>query len=118
MNKDAILKHTVNYKDGLLGKLQDPEFAKIYLETALESYQEDGSVEALLLAMRDVAEAQGGIGELAKKITISREHLYDTLSGKHTPRLDNWLKIISALGFRVRLEPQEKTSEHVLTHKS
>jgi len=69
------------------------------------------------LAMRHVAEAQGGIGELAKKTTISREHLYDIFASKHNPRLDNWLNIISALGFRIRLEPQKKLAEHAFAHK-
>ena len=117
MNKETILKHTASYKDELLEKLQDSEFAIIYLETAVESYQEDSDTEALLLAMRDVAEAQGGIGKLAKKITVRREHLYDILSIKHDLRLDNWLEILSALGFRVRLEPQKKTVKHAIAHK-
>lgn len=108
MNKEAILKHTTSFRDDLLERLQDPEFAQIYLETAFELYQEDGDNDALLLAMRRVAEAQGGIGKLAKKAKISREHLYDILSSKHKPELDNWLSIISGLGFRVRLE-QRKT---------
>ena len=111
MNEEAILKNTTSYKDDLLERLQDPEFARVYLETAFEFYQEDGDTEALLLAMRDVAEAQGGIGELAKRTAISREHLYDILASKHNPRLDNWLSILSALGFRVRLERQKVASE-------
>lgn len=117
MNKETILKHTTSYKEDLLERLQDPEFARIYLETAFEFYQEDGDTEALLLAMKDVAEAQGGIGKLAKKTMISREHLYSILASKHTPRLDNWLDIISALGFRIRLEPQKKPIAHATTHK-
>jgi len=116
MNKEAILKHTTSYEDDLLERLQDPELARLYLETAFESYQEDGDTDALLLAMRDVAEAQGGIGKLAKKTTISREHLYDILASRHNPKLDNWLDILSALGFRVRLEPQKKHAEHALAH--
>jgi len=112
MNKEAILKHTTSYEENLIKHLQDPELAQAYLETAFESYQDDKDTEALLLAMKDVAEAQGGIGKLAKKITVSREHLYDILSSKHNPRLDNWLEIISALGFRVKLERQEKKAGH------
>ena len=118
MNKEAILKHTTSYEENLIKHLQDPELAQAYLETAFESYEQDGDTDALLLAMRDVAEARGGIGELAKRTTISREHLYDILASKHNPRLDNWLSIISGLGFRVRLERQEKNAEHTLAHKS
>jgi len=118
MNKEAILKHTASFKENVLERLQDQEFARIYIETALESYQEDGCTDALLLAMRDVAEAQGGIGKLAKKTTISREHLYDILASKHNPSLDNWLDILSALGFRVRLEPQKTPVKHTLVNRS
>jgi probable addiction module antidote protein len=109
MNKEAILKYTKSYEEGLIEHLQeDPELAQMYLEAAFESYEQDEDTDALLLAMRHVAEAKGGIGKLAKKTKISREHLYDILSSKHKPELDNWLSIISGLGFRVRLE-QKKT---------
>ena len=63
MNKEAILKHTASYEDNLLERLKDPELAQAYLEAAVESYEKEGNTEALLLAMRDVAEAQGGIGQ-------------------------------------------------------
>jgi len=111
MNKEAILKHTTSYEEELIEDLRDPEEAQAYLEAAFEAYEKDGDTEALLLAMRDVAEAQGGIGELAKRTSISRQHLYDILASKHNPRLDNWLSILSALGFRVRLERQKVASE-------
>lgn len=104
MNKKEILKHTTSYEEELIEDLKDVNEARAYLEAAFESYEEDGDTESLLLAMRDVAEAQGGIGKLAKRTTISREHLYEILASKHNPRLDNWLSIISGLGFRVRLE--------------
>lgn len=115
-NKEAILKHTVSYEEELLESLKDSEEAQAYLEAAFESYEQDRDTEALLLAMRDVAKAQGGVGELAKKTKISRQHLYYILSSKHNPRLDNWLSIISGLGFRVRLERQEVSAEHSAEH--
>ncbi len=111
MNREVILKHTTDYEDNLLNRLRDSELAQSYLETAFESYEKDRDTQALLLAMRDVAEAQGGIGQLAKRTAISRQHLYEILASKHNPRLDNWLSIISGLGFRVRLERQDVTAE-------
>ena len=104
MIKEAILKHTASYESNLIERLKDPEMAQTYLEAAVESYEKEGNTEVLLLAMRDVAEAQGGIGQLAKRTSISRQHLYDILASRHNPRLDNWLSILSGLGFRVRLE--------------
>ena len=68
-----------DYKDSLLERLKDPEYAKGYLEISREEYEKDGDREALLLAFQDVAEAQGGIGNLAKRIEINPEHLYNAL---------------------------------------
>jgi len=101
-----ILKNTISFEDDLFQRLQNKAFSKAYLETALGEYKKDGDTQALLLAMRDVAEAQGGVGKLAKRASISRQHLYSILAGKHNPQLNNWLNILSALGFIVRLERQ------------
>lgn len=109
MKIQTVLKHTTNYEDELIEDLKDSKEAQYYLEAAFESYQKDGDTEALLLAMRDVAKAQGGVAQLAKKAGISRQHLYDILASRHNPKLDNWLNILSGLGFRVRLE-REKTA--------
>ena len=113
MNKEAILKYTTSYEEELLEDLKDPEEARAYLEAAFESYEKDGDTKTLLLAMRDVAEAQGGVGKLAKRTSITRQHLYEILASKHNPRLDNLLNILSGLGFRVRLERLNNvTAEH------
>ena len=49
------------YRDYLIEELADREKAVSYLQTALEEYQTDGDMPALLLALRSVVEAQGGI---------------------------------------------------------
>jgi probable addiction module antidote protein len=107
MNRETVLKHTTSFKENLLKALKDPKEAQAYLEAALSAYEADGLTDALLLAMRDVAQAQGGVGQLAKRVGITREHLYSVLASKHNPRLDNLLSILSGLGFRVRLELKE-----------
>ena len=40
-------------------RLADSAYAKEYLTVALEEYEEDGNIEAFLLAVKDVANAQG-----------------------------------------------------------
>jgi len=85
------------YEDGLIEDLKDPDEAKNYIEASLSAYEEDGNTEALLLALKHVTKAQGGIGQLAKQTDISRQHLYDILASKHQPRFDNMLSILSAL---------------------
>ncbi|MBI1925386.1 hypothetical protein HYR99_14185, partial [Candidatus Poribacteria bacterium] len=73
MNKDFILKNTRSYEDGLIEDLKDPEEAQAYLEATLNAYEEDGNIDALLLALGHVAKAQGRIGQLAKRTAVSRE---------------------------------------------
>lgn len=46
------------FKDYHIEQLRDPEDAKIYLSVALEDYEKDGDIDAFLLAVRDVVEAQ------------------------------------------------------------
>ena len=48
------------YHDYLMEELSDREKAVSYLQTALEEYQTDGDMPALLLALRSVVEAQSG----------------------------------------------------------
>ncbi|MCY3549826.1 MAG: hypothetical protein OYL97_14905 [Candidatus Poribacteria bacterium] len=48
-----------NYEEGLKVRLADSAYAKEYLTVALEEYEEDGNIEAFLLAAKDVANAQG-----------------------------------------------------------
>ena len=50
---------TLFFEDYLIPKLKDAEYAKEYLETALEVYAEDRDVDALLSAIQDVVFAQG-----------------------------------------------------------
>jgi len=115
MNKE-ILKYTTKYEDELLADLKDPREAQSYLEAAFELYEEDGNTEALLLALQDVARAQGGISKLAERTDISRQHLYDVRSSKHNPRLDNLLDILLGLGFRIRLERRDIATERSTSH--
>lgn len=106
MSRKAVLASTARYEKRPIASLKDLGEAQAYLEVALEGYEQTGETEGLLLALRDVAEAQGGVGELARRAGVNREHLYRVLSNRSNPRMDNLLAIISGLGFRVRLEPQ------------
>jgi probable addiction module antidote protein len=56
-----------------------------------------------LVAIRNVAEAQGGVGNLAKKAGIGRESLYKTLSEKGNPKWHTLVSLVIALGLNLRL---------------
>lgn len=97
-------KPYVEYKDWMDDYLSDPEEARAYLDVAIEEYEEDGDLEAFLLALRNVADAQGGLGELAKRTGLNREHLYRALSEEGNPQLSTVDKILHGLGFRLSVE--------------
>ena len=93
-----------NFKDYHIEQLRDPEDAKIYLAVALEDYEKNEDIEAFLLAVRDVAEAQGGMSKLAKRVNLTHEGLYKALSENGNPRLNTMGKILHGLGFKFSIE--------------
>ena len=107
MNTETILKGTTSFRDDLLKDLTDTEFAMYYLEAALADYKEDGNTEALWMALRDVVEAQGGIGKFAQQTQADPQHLNDIFTSKQKPHLDHLQSILSGLGFQIRLECAE-----------
>ena len=98
MNIDIKLQQcTTPFKDYLLKDLAQPEFAKGYLEAALQYFDKEGNIEVLLLSMKDVAEAQGGIERLATWTNLSSQTLTYLLNAKHPPQLDKVLDILASL---------------------
>jgi len=93
------------FEDSLRERLSDPEYARVFLDVALEEYEEDGDTEAFLLALRDVAEAQGGLTKLAEQTNLNRQNLYKALSEEGNPRLKTLGAILHKLGFRLSVEP-------------
>jgi probable addiction module antidote protein len=71
-----------------------------YLNAALA----DGDPAVLLEALRNVAQARGGVGALAKVAGVSRESLYRTLSPRGNPKIDTVMELLRALGLRLSVE--------------
>jgi len=86
-----------SYHEDLIESLQNPREAEAYLNAALE--EEDP--ELFLLALRNVAEAQGGVAKLAEKTKLNRESLYKMLSERGNPELRSLDALLHALGFRL-----------------
>ncbi len=81
--------------------LRDPEVAAEYLNEALE----DGDAAVILMALRNIAEAQeGGITELAARSELGRESMYKMLSSTGNPKLSSFTKVIHGLGLKLRVE--------------
>lgn len=94
---------TGDYDAWLYKHLKNRKAACAHLQVALDEYQNDQDKAALMLALKDVAKAQGGIGWLAEETHLNREHLYHLLSEKGNPRIDTLSLILKAFGMHFKL---------------
>lgn len=93
------------YQDFLIEHLKDHDEAVAYLNAALEESLkgDEQSQHIFLIALRNVAEAQGSVGALAKKAHVGRESLYKTLSESGNPKWHTLVSLCVALGLNLRL---------------
>lgn len=81
--------------------LRDPEVAAEYLSEALE----EGDSSVVLMALRNIAEAQeGGIAGLAERAHLGRESMYKMLSEAGNPKLSSFTKVIQGLGLHLKVQ--------------
>lgn len=90
-----------SYKELLYERLKSPEEAAAYLNAALED--EDPGV--FLVALRDIAFANGGMTHLAKEAHVNRETLYRTLSKRGNPTLTNLRSLLGVIGLEIAVNP-------------
>src|SRR5688500_15630071 len=92
-----------NYRDDLLRRLVSPEYAAEYLEQSLAT----GDTAAFLIALKDVVDARGGVGNLARDVKLTRPSLYKVLSKGGNPTLETLQQILHSLGLRVSIALDE-----------
>jgi probable addiction module antidote protein len=80
---------------------KDPRFAAEYLNAVLA----EGDQEELLVALRYMAEAFGGVPSLAARAQLNATTLYRTLSPKGNPELKSLTALLNAMGMRLAVQP-------------
>lgn len=97
MNK----KRLINYQEQLLKKLQNEEFATIYLNEALS----EGDPRMFLLALKNVIAAQEeNISSIAKEANLTRTSIYRILSEKGNPKLINIISLLNSVGLHLSVQ--------------
>lgn len=86
--------------------LHTPEEVAQYLDEALAS----GDPAFIASALGDAARARG-MTAVASAAGLSRESLYRALSKDGNPELATVLKVLAALGLRLKAEPQPTRSD-------
>jgi probable addiction module antidote protein len=95
-------KTSIAHDEVMVKKLRErPRFAAEYLKAAMEDSDDP---EVLLIALRHVAEAKGGLAKVAKAAGIERESLYRALSTRGNPRLSTILGVMKAVGLKLTVE--------------
>jgi len=77
--------------------LRSDEDIAAYLEAALE----EGDPAVVSAALGDIARAKG-MTNIARKTGLGRESLYKALSPEGNPEFSTVLKVVKALGLRLR----------------
>ncbi|MBI2386222.1 MAG: putative addiction module antidote protein [Elusimicrobia bacterium] len=85
-----------NYRDSLRKALRDPSEAAEYINAAIG----ENDLDTFLLALRDVAEAQG-MAAISRRAKLNRVSLYKMLSHRGNPHLQSVLHLLQAAGLRL-----------------
>lgn len=99
------LEHaSVSHEERLIEELRaDPEFAQAYLAAAMEE-----DIPVILVTLRQLAEAYGGMTKIAEEAGVAREALYRALSPKGNPTLKTITAVLKAIGMRLDVAPLGK----------
>src|SRR5690348_2451328 len=104
------MKRTKSFHGSLIKALKDPVEASDYLNAVLK----EGDVNLLLAALRDVAEAQGGLSHLARRTKLNRANLYQMLSHHGNPRIHSLENVLRIFGLKIGVfpDPKARPSSH------
>ncbi len=97
------MREMTHYEKDLNEWLKDPDNAAEYLTASIEG----GDKDTMLLALRRVAQAQGGMASIAEKAHVPRESLYRALSLRGNPALSNLLAILHGMGLKMTIQPDK-----------
>jgi probable addiction module antidote protein len=92
----------VSHDDAMAKILKDDPSLAVGLINDILS---DGDAGELLVALRQLAKAYGGVSEVARAADLNPTQVYRTLSHDGNPSLRSLSAILRALGLRLAVEP-------------
>ncbi len=107
-SEEKPLPPSVSYEEELMEDLKNPSEAAAYLKACLG----DEDPRVFLIALGQVARANGGLSLLARNTGLNRENLYRTLSPKGNPKIDSVGAVLRSLGMKLSVEPLKNASSH------
>ncbi len=83
---------------------KNPAQAAEYLNVNLE----EGDPKMFLVALRNVAEAYGGMAKLARLTRLNRANLYKMLSKSGHPEIQSVYKVLDSFGLKLSVSVNRK----------
>ena len=100
------MKHMTDYESDLHEWLKSPKNASAYLNAVLE----EGDKTAMLMALREVAQANGGMAAIAERSHVKRESLYQMLSKRGNPELTSLFNVLHGMGLTITIQPLKEAT--------
>jgi probable addiction module antidote protein len=101
--RDAMTTHK-SYKSYLIESLTNPAEAAAYLAAVLE----DGNLEQIVLALKNVAEARRSQVDNPNEPDLAWENFYRLLDQGKTPELSSVLALLNELGLKLSVTAKEE----------
>jgi probable addiction module antidote protein len=105
-----VLEGLAKEERQMRGRPHDDAMAEVYQNDPayaiemLNAILADGDQGELLIALRQMAKAFGGVQSVAEKAHLNPTQLYRTLSAEGNPELNTLLAVVRALGLRLAVE--------------
>jgi probable addiction module antidote protein len=86
---------------------KDPAYAAALLDNILA----DGDQGELLIVLRQMTKAFGGVPKVAERAGLNRTQLYRTLSAEGNPEVRSLMAVLGTMGLRLAIRPARKNAE-------
>jgi len=97
------LKHILDLENYIVNDLKSDEEIKLFLNASLKDYLEDGDFNSFYRALEIVIKAKDTISGFAKKVGMSRSHLYSLFKAEKEPKFSTIAKIFQELGYELEV---------------
>lgn len=97
------LKNTIDLGNYIVNSLKSEEDIKLYLNSSLKDYLEDGDFNSFYRALEIVIKTKDTIAGFAKKVGMSRAHLYSIFKSEKEPKFSTIAKIFQELGYELEV---------------
>lgn len=101
--QEKIKSENITHEEHMNEVLQDEEYQKMYLNSAIQEFITDGDYDLFFQSLEQVVKARMSISELSQRTGITRAALYEMFKGERVPRLDTIGKLLKELGYSLQV---------------